>query len=277
MSIWHRPKQIIKTQLAKRGYVLERSASLPRRVQEMGFITLAPNQTWYYERADKLPSGIELERDLERLVNYYNLSVKTIIDVGANQGQSALRFHRAFPQARVFSFEPVSGTFQRLAENTRGCPNIHISKIALGAQPDTATIQLQSNSEWNSLTNGVNVARTEGAASETVEIQTLDEFARANQIERIDLLKTDTEGYDLCVLEGSRKLLEAQRISLVLAEVGFGTSKRHTSFVELTRWLDAYHFGLYAFYEMVHHPMDWRVLYANALFVNLKLAPNKPA
>jgi hypothetical protein len=38
--------------------------------------------------------------------------ISTIFDVGANVGQSALKFQEAFPRARIHSFEPVSATYK---------------------------------------------------------------------------------------------------------------------------------------------------------------------
>ena len=40
--------------------------------------------------------------------------IKTVFDVGANEGQSAQAFLRHFPHARIFSFEPTPATFEKL-------------------------------------------------------------------------------------------------------------------------------------------------------------------
>ena len=40
--------------------------------------------------------------------------VRIIFDVGANIGQTALSYLKNFPDAEIFSFEPISETFQQL-------------------------------------------------------------------------------------------------------------------------------------------------------------------
>ena len=42
----------------------------------------------------------------------------TIVDVGANEGQSARRFAKIFPNAHIFSFEPASTNYEQLVINS---------------------------------------------------------------------------------------------------------------------------------------------------------------
>ena len=41
--------------------------------------------------------------------------ISTIFDVGAHEGQSALKFREAFPLATIHCFEPVSVQYEKLA------------------------------------------------------------------------------------------------------------------------------------------------------------------
>lgn len=52
----------------------------------------------------------------------------------------------------------------------------------------------------------------------SVTCTTLDAFMEANGIERIDLLKIDTEGFDLAVLKGASHALDAGRIGTIQFE-----------------------------------------------------------
>ena len=65
----------------------------------------------------RLPHGQDVVADLWRRAP--DLAVSIIFDVGANEGQSALRFAKAFPGARIVSFEPFQSTFARLEANIR--------------------------------------------------------------------------------------------------------------------------------------------------------------
>ena len=49
-------------------------------------------------------------------------------------------------------------------------------------------------------------------------VTTVDEFSSQNKIDRIDVLKIDTEGFDLVVLEGARSMLQKRAIKFIYVE-----------------------------------------------------------
>ena len=55
-----------------------------------------------------------------------------------------------------------------------------------------------------------------------VDVTTIDNYCRDYGIERIDILKSDTQGFDLEVLKGASRLLDQHRIHLVYVEIVFG-------------------------------------------------------
>ena len=65
--------------------------------------------------------------------------LSTIFDIGANIGQSAFHFSIAFPNAKLYCFEPASATFAKLKSNI-SIINAHCYQIALGATSGQATI-----------------------------------------------------------------------------------------------------------------------------------------
>jgi FkbM family methyltransferase len=142
--------------------------------------------------------------------------IKTIFDVGANIGQSAIKFRDAFPSATIHCFEPVQKTFQELVSTVDHYSNVHCHQNAMGSRECILPIYLTGQSVANSL-----IMPSVMVGTEDVTVLTIDDFASENQIARIDLLKIDTEGFDLEVLQGAQGLLGANEIAFVLAEVGF--------------------------------------------------------
>jgi hypothetical protein len=67
-----------------------------------------------------------------------------------------------------------------------------------------------------------------GNGGPTVQVTTLDAFCNRERIASIDILKTDTEGYDARVLSGARRMLSEKRIHCVVSEVGFIGDRYHT-------------------------------------------------
>jgi len=55
----------------------------------------------------------------------------------------------------------------------------------------------------------------------TVPVQRLDDYAAATGLEVIDLLKIDTQGYELRVLSGASRLLESGNVRAIVVELNF--------------------------------------------------------
>jgi len=97
-------------------------------------------------------------------------------------------------------------------------------------------------------------------------------FAAMHELDRIDLLNTDTENFDLEVVKGGRGLLEKGEISFIYSEVGFDRNdQRHTFFEDLENYLGSYCYRLVGFYEHYHHPRTGEFEFCNALFSNVKV------
>jgi FkbM family methyltransferase len=228
----------------------------------------------YLCRRQNLPRGIDLAVDLGR---YAPAPIRTVLDVGANIGQSAQYFSAQFPKARIYSFEPIAETFATLEKNTRHLERVSRFKHAMGAHKGSARIYLDAHecSGLNSLVEARNVDNQRG--SEVIAIETIDRFCRAQGVEHIDLLKSDTEGYDLEVLRGAEDYLERGKVTFVLVEAGF--YKRHspvTFLGDLHDYLDTKGYQLLDLYEThelvyVPHPRYPRLAFCTALFVNTRI------
>jgi len=202
------------------------------------------------------------------LYHYPERSIKTALDVGANVGSFSTRLAKRFPNVRVLAFEPIQSTFLKLKSETARLGTIETFHLALGDTEGEETVYLQENSEWNSLAVAVNRPSTT-ARSVVVRVRTLDRMADEGLFTSIDLLKTDTEGFDMSVLEGAKSLLGSGRVGFVLSEVAYDLEdKGHTNFFELYEYLANYGFRLFAIYDQTIIPNKRQAGYCNALFVS---------
>lgn len=197
--------------------------------------------------------------DLERLVP----QAGTIFDVGANEGQTALTFAQHFPDARVFSFEPVPSTYAILESRTSDVPSIHCAQVALGDHEGAETIALTPKSGQNSFLNAIEP----GVETATVRVTTGDAWASAHDVAHVDVLKVDTEGYDLEVLKGFDGLMSAGEVEAVLVECELERVRPepHTSFFTLFEYLTARGMGFTTLYT--DSVFAKRFAWGNALFV----------
>ena len=213
---------------------------------------------------DFLPWGLDPFVDIGRRAP--QLRPTTIFDVGANVGQSALRFAERFPEATIWSFEPFEAAFAELEQATRGT-KIRCFQLAFGAEAFTATVPLAPKSVSNSLL--ASQATAAEVPSETVRVTTLDAFAVEHGVERIDFLKIDTEGFDLAVLQGAERLLTSGAISLVQVEAGMtGKNLKHVPLEALRLHLEERGYDMFGLYEQTP---EWsgeaRLRFTNAVFV----------
>ena len=70
-----------------------------------------------------------LEKDKFKWIQ--NMNIKTVIDVGAHIGQSALQFHKIFPDAMIYSFEPLHDCFLQLNDKLKNVQNFKSFNLAL--------------------------------------------------------------------------------------------------------------------------------------------------
>jgi len=95
-----------------------------------------------------------------------------------------------------------------------------------------------------------------------------DDFCKIHHISKVDILKTDTEGFDLAVLLGFAEMLSSKRIAAICIEVGFLCDESHTLLRKATDALTSYGYGLAGFYESIYSSRG-ALEYTNALFVQL--------
>lgn len=165
-----------------------------------------------------LPHGYEFCKDI-RLTGH---PIRRAFDIGANIGQFAAVFKESFPRAELYSFEPVSQTFRELEKNL-GNTGTKCYQLGFGSKSGPTTIYTTEDSATNSL-----IEPGKWTGRDTVSIMTLDQFVNQHQVGHIDLLKIDTEGFDLEVLKGAEATLISEGVSFVFAEVGFNPKTNTT-------------------------------------------------
>lgn len=223
-------------------------------------------------RSDSLPNGLSWALDVNRLAE--NRDFKTVFDIGANIGLTTREFSTQFPKAEIFSFEPEHENFLRLQNTVASIPRAQCFEMALGSEDTTCNLYVQAHSEWHSLAPENNKPDSKNPMVQTIAVQTLDTFCREKNIKSIDFLKTDTEGFDLNVLQGGIEKLRQGQISFVFSEVGFNEKDtQHTYFPILLEFLVANGLEFYDLYDHEHArpSSSTNGSYCNALFVNSRI------
>ena len=213
-----------------------------------------------------LPTGVDWLHDIRRSGVLGDAPL--CFDVGANTGQTVARLLAIWPRARIHAFEPFATTHKALVAATRGLPGVRAVPLALGAMPG----RVQATASLDPLLSSLAFDPPPGMAgpAETVQVETVDTYCAQHQLQEIDVLKTDTEGWDLEVLCGAAGMLAQQRVHYVQSEVSFEPrNRRNTPFRPLFDLLEANDYCFLGLYETwpLHH-FAAPNLFCNALFVS---------
>jgi FkbM family methyltransferase len=210
-------------------------------------------------------------------------SPRCVLDVGAHVGESATAFRRAFPAAAIHCFEPDPENFSALVQNTRRDSHIHCTQVAVGREAGSALFHRNAGSQTHSLLDVaagaeafvVAPAILTAANDITVNVVTLDEVCLASR-ERPDVVKVDSQGFELEVLSGATRLLGGSRPPLLYLEVSFVRGyEGQPLFDDVYRWVFARGYRIVGLYEAGFRTHYYQVG-ANALFVHESMGQRHP-
>ena len=139
--------------------------------------------------------------------------VDVVMDVGANVGAASVYFSLAYPEATIHSFEPGSWAYSLLEANTEARPNVHAHNF--GLYPRDASLPLYRG-KYDSGMSSIAKSESTKEKSEEVMLRSVRKWLDENSISAIDILKIDSEGCEVPILEALPDLLP--RVKVVYLE-----------------------------------------------------------
>lgn len=148
-----------------------------------------------------LPDGPYFFKD-----NHVNVTISqndVIIDAGAWIGDfSALA---SIQGSIVYAFEPSSSNYDLLCQTSLLNKNIIPVKLGLGNCIEQLNLTTNFDLSNSILNNSNNVLQKNN--TEVIDITTLDDYVRKNNLTSVDFIKSDIEGYERYLLEGAVETL----------------------------------------------------------------------
>ncbi len=134
------------------------------------------------------------------------------MDVGVHLGHSSKEYLEAFPNCRVYGFEPERDNFEKAAALlTPYGERIKLSKSGVSDTVGESTLHVNSHDGTHSLLKIGEQKYWEGYAStlttRPIDLVTVDHFCRLHDINAIDILKMDIQGAELSALKGAESML----------------------------------------------------------------------
>jgi len=152
-----------------------------------------------------------------------NIKKPIILEAGAADGYDTIRFSKLAPSSTIYAFEPVKKNFIMLGDRVKSCSNVKIYNLALADFDGTTEMNISKNSE--------NIGGTAIASTllepefhltlcpnitfdekEKVKTKTLDSWALEEEVDHIDAMWLDMQGYEYLMLKKSIKILPTVRV-----------------------------------------------------------------
>lgn len=161
--------------------------------------------------AQHIKSGKLWEKHFRDVINIFISPGDIVIDAGANFGYNAvLMGKRIGPTGLLVAFEPQRIVYQQLSGNLilNNIFNSITFQAALGNEQSTSTMKVVDyESNW------INIGDTSiGEGGEKIDVYTLDQI----ELEKLDFIKIDIQGYELFMLQGAKNTLEQYKPTLFI-------------------------------------------------------------
>ena len=174
------------------------------------------------------------------------IGVNCVIDVGAHRGEYGRLLRNAGYRGEIVSLEPSAESFRVLERQAEGDPAWRVHRLALGRESGRERLQVARATNFSSFLRPTRFSLQVFGTSavereEEVQVERLDAvFDRLVQHvpdPRV-LLKTDTQGWDLQVIEGAEHVLDrvlALQVELSVQPIYDGA----VGWLDALAWLEA--------------------------------------
>lgn len=168
--------------------------------------------------------------------NFFNDKDIVIFDIGANEGDSVKRFKKIFPNCTIYCFEPNEKILD-LVNSNKKYENVIKNNLAVGAKIEKKKFYFYDSHRIssfypvveNSKYQRLKVKNKKEFSSKLLNVITIDDFCKNNNIESFDILKIDTQGSEADVLLGSRNILKSQKVKIIELEYILGIAHENAN------------------------------------------------
>lgn len=206
---------------------------------------------------------------LSHFLKKFNVNI--VIDVGANEGQYAMRIRNDGYTGHILSFEPNSLAFKRLLKNASTDNKWKCHNFALGDKEQTAILNLTEldvyssllpiTSDLESLDHRANVVK-----KEPVVVKTIDGIWDIIDLQSGPIfLKIDTQGYEKEVLSGAKGNIH-NFIGIQVEMSLHRTYSGQPQIEEMIPFMYQQGFELFAIWDGFSDPRSGQILEVDGLF-----------
>jgi FkbM family methyltransferase len=191
---------------------------------------------------------VEISGESDLVERFSNLDGhKTVIDVGAHQGEFTDLVLARLNDVTIHQFEPQESCAGVLKEKYEHNNKVIMNEFALSYKEGQGTIYYTEEGAGGASLTERELKHSDATVedNEQVEIDTLDGYASKENIDNIDLLKIDVEGHELDVLKGGRALFNNQKVMVCSFEFGGACIDTRTFLIDYFDFFEKNGYNLY--------------------------------
>ena len=199
---------------------LKASEQLKANISD-GIVWLADENIAIYTSADNyiewtiLSTGT-YEDEINKLIKISLNPGDIALDVGGNIGLQSIRMSKSVgEQGKVFAFEPLIHLQEKLSRNIKlnKADNVKLFPYALSNTEREVDFHI-SKGKWNQGT--FNISNNQpGTEIQHVIIKVADEIPEVKELNRLDLVKIDVEGFEYQVLLGLKQTIRKHKPRII--------------------------------------------------------------
>lgn len=180
----------------------------------------------------------------------------TVLDIGANIGCHTFRFSKLVgSKGKVIAFEPTSFAFKKLERNLHlnNAGNVVLEKIALSDENKTKQ-EVSFRSSWpldHKNRSGIHpVDHGQMGLRDIVSFFKLDDYVRQKELNRVDIIKLDVDGYEYRIIQGSIETLKLHQPILIVELFSYTHEEIGDSVFDLVTLLSNLGYSFYSIKDM---------------------------
>ena len=162
----------------------------------------------------------------KKVINFFKkekLNINLLVDVGAHEGETSNLFSKYLNIKKIYCFEPSSINYNNLKKKIVKKENIFLFNFGLGDRDGEENFNQLEESSSSTLVElnqkskyflkkkkilNLFIKKNFKIFSQTVNIMKLKNFMHNKSIKYIDILKIDTEGYEMKVIKGAEEKIK---------------------------------------------------------------------
>ncbi|NEU06773.1 FkbM family methyltransferase [Flavihumibacter sp. R14] len=209
--------------------------------------------------------GVPSQEKSFRKLKQLGFEVQVVLDIGAYEGNWAKDFKKIYPSANILMIEGQTTKEKFLVDLSRKISGLDYKIALLGAYEQPV--------DFNVYETASSILKEHHSTEAIVEQRTLsclDKLLENTNYSKPDLIKIDTQGYELEILKGGEKILSGAKA--VLLEVSLIDIYQEVPLVaDVIEFMRNRNFVLFDICSFIYRPLDQVLYQSDFLFVKKEL------